>query len=71
MSAVLFREQLAQAIRESGLTVYRLGVLARVDQGSLSKFLAGERGLSLDAVDRIVGVLDLELRPRRKQRKQG
>jgi hypothetical protein len=62
-----FRDQLRRAIRASDLTAYRLGVLARVDQGSLSKFLAGERGLSLDAVDRIVGVLDLELRPRRKR----
>jgi hypothetical protein len=65
-----FREQLAREIRGCGMTAYRLGVLARVDQGSLSKFLSGERGLSMDAVDRIVAALDLELWPRQKRRKR-
>ena len=64
------REQLVREIRDCGLTAYRVAVLSRVDTGALSKFLAGKRGLSLDAVDRIVEALDLELRQRRKQRKQ-
>jgi hypothetical protein len=64
-----FRDQLRRAIRASDLTAYRLGVLARVDQGALSKFLSGERGLSMDAVDRLVEALDLELRPRSRRRK--
>jgi hypothetical protein len=65
-----FRAQLRRAIRESGLTPYRIAALSRVNVGGLSRFLSGERGLSLDAVDRIVEVLDLELRPRRKGRRR-
>ena len=64
-----FRDQLRRAIRESGMTAYRLSALSRVNVGAMSRFLSGERGLSLDAVDRLVEVLDLELRPRRKGRK--
>ncbi len=50
------------------MTRYALGVKAGVDQGALSKFAAGKRGLSLAAVDRLVDVLDLELKPRRKRK---
>jgi DNA transposition AAA+ family ATPase len=63
-----FREQLKKAIEASELTRYAIAFKASVDNGALSKFIAGKRGLSLDAVDRLVEVLDLELQPRRKRK---
>jgi transcriptional regulator with XRE-family HTH domain len=62
----LFRDQLKTAIEASELTRYAIACKAKVDNGALSKFLAGKRGLSLDAVDRLVELLGLELQPRRK-----
>ena len=41
-----------------------------VDQATLSRFMRGG-GLSLNAVDKLVDVLNLEVRPRRKARKDG
>jgi transcriptional regulator with XRE-family HTH domain len=65
-----FSDQLREAIRECGMTRYALGVKAGVDQGALSKFAAGKRGLSLAAIERLVEALDLELKPR-QERKDG
>ena len=60
--AELFSEQLRRAIRESGITRYSISAKTGVDQAALSKFLKGERGLSLSAVDRVMSVLGLEIK---------
>jgi predicted transcriptional regulator len=64
-----FSETLKRLIREGELTRYALSVRTGIDQATLSKFLKGERGLSLRAVDRLMDALNLEVRPRRKRRK--
>lgn len=42
-------EQLREAIEKSGKTQTSISEATGVDQGNLSKFLNGERGLSLDS----------------------
>jgi transcriptional regulator with XRE-family HTH domain len=64
----LFSEGLRRAIREGELTRYALSVRTGIDQATLSKFLKGERGLSLKAVDRLMDALGLEIRPRGRRR---
>ena len=54
-------EQLRQAIEQSGQTRYAIWRATGIDQAQLSRFMVGERGLSLDAVDRLCAHLGLEL----------
>ena len=53
--------QLRTAIRESRLSGYRLARLAGVSESSISRFMRGRCGLSLQAIDRIWHVLDLHV----------
>ena len=59
-------DTLRKHIAESGLSLVRLGQLSGVDDGRLSRFMRRERGLTVDAVDRLCKVLGLRLVPERK-----
>ncbi len=54
-------DQLREAIQQSGQSLNQLGKQCGVDSARLSRFLRGERGLSLEAVDAIARVLHLRL----------
>lgn len=54
-------DQLRRHIRRSPLSRYRICKEAEVDQGNLSNFMSGTRGLSLDTLSRLCGVLGLKL----------
>lgn len=68
-----FSDQLRQAIERSGLSRYAIGKAARIDKATLSRFMAGKVGLSLESIDQIVAVLRLKLvvEPSRKTKKTG
>lgn len=55
------REQIAEALRISGKTGYRLALDARVGVAQVNRFLRGERGLRLESLERLMEVLGLEL----------
>jgi plasmid maintenance system antidote protein VapI len=58
-------EQLRQAVADSGNT---LGTLARetgIDKSALSRFVNGERGLSMKAIDALGDCLGLEIKRRK------
>lgn len=59
-------EQLRKAIKASGLTPYRIATDAGVDRAVMTRFVNGDRGLTLDTASRITEYLGLELRPLRK-----
>lgn len=61
-------DQLREAVRRSRVTRYRLSQELRIDQGGLSRFVSGERGLSLEAIDRLAHYLGLRLVGRRQRR---
>jgi predicted transcriptional regulator len=63
-----FSDQLRRAIRESELSRYAISCKTGIAQSSLCKFIQGERGLSLDSIDRLMDTLGLEIRPRRKRK---
>lgn len=63
-------EQLRRAIKESGLTPYRIATDAGVDRAVMTRFVNGSRGLTLDTASRIADYLGLELRPARKRDKK-
>jgi DNA transposition AAA+ family ATPase len=66
-------DELRQAIERSGVTRYSIWQQTGIDQGSLSKFMDGERGLGLESIDKLAELLGLHIvakpeRPRPKGR---
>jgi DNA-binding phage protein len=56
-------DSLRTAIRESGLTCYRIAKDTGVDKAVLSRFLRGSVSPQLDAADRLAAYLGLQLVP--------
>jgi len=56
-------EQLRQAILTAGVSRYALSKASGVSQGVLSRFVHGERTVTMDTAARIAAALGLELRP--------
>ncbi len=54
-------EQIRDAVRGSKLSQYRICQETGIDKASLSKFLSGERGLSLAALDKLATLLKLRI----------
>jgi transcriptional regulator with XRE-family HTH domain len=66
-------EQVRQAILKAGVSRYRIAKETGVDQPALSRFVHGERGLSIEALDAIGLYLGLSIttsRPRRPAKKK-
>ncbi|MAE61002.1 MAG: hypothetical protein CMJ49_06550 [Planctomycetaceae bacterium] len=59
-----FSDQLRTAIDGSGLTRYRICKEAGIDEASMSRFMNGTMGFSIDALDRIGEVIGLEVKAR-------
>ena len=53
----------------SELSRYRICLETRIDKGSMSRFMSGDVGLSLEALDRLADLLDLRLCNSPKRRK--
>jgi plasmid maintenance system antidote protein VapI len=52
-----------QAEVERGTTLYRIAADSGVSQPQVSRFVSGERGLTLPSIDRLAVYLGLELSP--------
>jgi DNA transposition AAA+ family ATPase len=61
-------DQLRRAIETSDKSRYALGQETGIDQATLSRFMRGKGGLSLDGWDKLGEALGLELSPKRKKR---
>jgi transcriptional regulator with XRE-family HTH domain len=57
-------EQLKAAIRESGLTHYRIGKDSGVASPIIDRFMSGERDLRLATAAKLAETLGLELKPK-------
>jgi transcriptional regulator with XRE-family HTH domain len=57
--------RIRRAIQESGRSLNQLGQLAGLDHARLSRFVRGERDLTLSAAGRLCEVLGLELTDRK------
>lgn len=65
-------DQIRRALTDAeaeGITRYQISKATAIDQASLSKFLHGERGLSLDSLDALAAYLDLQIVRKPKGRK--
>jgi transcriptional regulator with XRE-family HTH domain len=64
-------EQLREAIRGSGRSLNQIGKAAGVGPNQLSRFMRGERTLTLPVAEKICDVLGLGLAPVERRRKKG
>ena len=57
----LMSERLKDAIANCGVTRYRIAQDTGIEESALSRFVSGERGLSMEALDRLLEYLGLEV----------
>jgi transcriptional regulator with XRE-family HTH domain len=58
---VTLTEQLRRVVQESGKTLGELARETGVDKSALSRFLRGERGLSMEGLDKVGECLGLKI----------
>ncbi len=63
-------DQIRRAVRTSGRSCYSICKWSGLDQSSLSRFMRGERGLSMRSLDDLADILKLNLRSPRRNRKK-
>ena len=54
-------EELREAVERSGLSRYSIWQQTGIDQGTLCKFMAGDRGLSIESIDKLADLLGLHI----------
>lgn len=64
-------EQVKQALEASGKTRYRVAKESGISQGQLSRLVSGERGLTVDTLEKLADCLGLEIVIRPKRRRKG
>ena len=60
-------EQLRRAVDASGKSRYRICKDLDISETTMSRFMSGQRGLSLRLVDRLCAYLGLELRQSKRE----
>ena len=60
-------DSIRDAIDASGKTRYRIAQDSGIAESMLSRLMSGERGLSIDALERLTAYLDLEILVRPKK----
>lgn len=65
---VLISEKLRECIEKSELSYNQIAQNAGVPTPSITRFVAGERGLSMDVIDRLAKYFQLELTDKPKKR---
>jgi len=56
-----FSDQIRQAVDDSGITRYRIWKDTGLSESMLSRFMSGDRGLSMTALDALAKYLDLHV----------
>jgi transcriptional regulator with XRE-family HTH domain len=56
-----FSDEIRDLVEASGFSRYAICKGTGLDNGAMSHFLAGHRGLSLDSLDLLAGFLDLHV----------
>ena len=60
-------DQVRDAVRRSKLGRNEIARQCGIDKASLSKFVSGERGLELAALDKLAALLNLEITQRKEK----
>lgn len=65
-----FSDQIRAAIAASDITRYRICKKIGLPESSMSRFMAGRAGLSLETIDKLAELLGLSVLVRRRRRKR-
>ena len=60
---------LRDALKNSGLSTYKLEDLTGVPQAVIYRFISGQRSITLPTASRIAEAMGLELTPKKRQKK--
>ena len=71
LKQLTFTDELRQAIRRSGKSQYRISKETSISEGQLSRFMHGQVGLSLSAIDRLCRILGLSITVRKSPKRKG
>jgi plasmid maintenance system antidote protein VapI len=66
-----FSDELRRAVNDCGRSRYRLCKELGIAESTLSRFMSGERGLTLKCLDRLAELLDLHVVAGKRPEKQG
>jgi transcriptional regulator with XRE-family HTH domain len=58
-------DQLRDAVNSAGMSRYSICKAINLSQGTFSRFMGGSSGLSMESLDRIGELLDLEIKRRK------
>jgi len=58
-----------RAVNASGLSRYRICIITQIDQGAMSRFMAGKAGLTLEHLEALADLLRLDVVARGPGRK--
>ena len=61
---VKLSDQIRQAVDASGLSRYRIAKDLGISESTMSRFMSGKGGLSMDYLDRLAELLELNLAPK-------
>ncbi len=68
-SRVKLSDQIRNTIRESDMSRYQIWKATGIDQGALSRFVAGKAGMSFVSLDRLADLLGLNIAIGRSKRR--
>ncbi len=67
---VKLSEQIRRAVKASGLSQYRVSKELDVSESTISRFVSGKGGLSMEYLDALADLLDLNIAATRKRRQR-
>ena len=62
-------DEVRAAVAASGLSRYRIAKGLGIAESTMSRFMSGQGGLSMEYLDRLAGLLDLHVRTGRRRKK--
>jgi predicted transcriptional regulator len=62
-----FSDELRSAVDASGMSRYRIAQLLGIAESTLSRFMSGERGLTMKCLDALAQLLDLHVAAAKKK----
>jgi transcriptional regulator with XRE-family HTH domain len=68
---VKLSDQIRRAVDASGLSRYRISKELGVAESTMSRFMSGQGGLSMDNLDALADLLDLDLKAGKRRRTKG
>jgi plasmid maintenance system antidote protein VapI len=66
-----FSDELRRAVAACGLSRYRIAKTLGIAESTLSRFMSGERGLTMKCLDRLAALLDLHVAAGKRPKKKG